>query len=162
MEAHTELVERLDELSAHERRNMVAALQELFATCQDARAGYEEAARDVHDPQLAQLLAGCAVEHEDASKAIAKMLLDMEVEPHAAHSLGAELHRRMIALRGALGHGDPAGILPECERGEHIAIGRYERALGLKLPMKIADALLDLSTACRERHAAFDRMRHPW
>ena len=26
MEAHTELVERLDELSAHERRNMVAAL----------------------------------------------------------------------------------------------------------------------------------------
>lgn len=162
MEAQTDLVERVEQLTPHERRNVVAALQELLATCNDAKVGYEEAARDVRDPELAQLLGGCAVEQEDAGKAVAELIVGMGAEPHLTHSLGAELHRRVIALRGSMSHGDPASILPECERGEHIAIGRYERALAMKMPLPIADTLLDLVTACRERHAAFDRMRHPW
>lgn len=162
MQLQTDLVERIDDLAPHDRKNVAAALQELLATCHDASLGYEEAASDVHDPELSGLLATCANEHEEAGRAIATMLLEMGVEPHVVHSFGAELHRRIIALRSALGHGDAASILPECERGEHIAISRYEHALALKMPMKIAETLLDQATACRERRAAFDRMRHPW
>ena len=85
----------------------------------------------------------------------------LEGNGSASGELG-ELHRKVIALRGSLSHGDPASILPECERGEHFAIARFERALAMKMPLQVADTLLDLVTSCRERHAAFDRMRHPW
>jgi uncharacterized protein (TIGR02284 family) len=162
MDMHTELIERIDDLAPHERKNVAAALQELLATCHDATLGYVEAAKDAKDPELSQLLSSCALEHEEAGNAIAKLLLEMNVEPHVTHSFGGELHRRLIALRSSLGHGEAASLLPECERGEHVAISRYEKALSLKLPIPIADTLLDLATACRERRAAFDRMRHPW
>lgn len=162
MEVHTELVERIDDLKPHEKKNVVSALQELLATCYDAKAGYEEAARDASDAELSQLLKACAVEHEDAGNAIAKLLLEMGIEPHVEHSFGAELHRRLIALRSSVSHGQAVSILAECERGEHIAISRYERALLLRMPMTVADMLLDFTTACRERRAAFDRMRRPW
>lgn len=162
MELQTELVERIDDLTPHERKNFAAALQELVATSHDAKLGYEEAARDCRDQELAQLLRSCAAEHEAAGSEIAGLLLDLGVEPHVGHSFGAELHRRMIALRSMMTHGEPASILAECERGEHVAIARYEHALSLKLPMGVADKLLDLATSSRERRAAFDRMRHPW
>jgi uncharacterized protein (TIGR02284 family) len=162
MEAQSHLVDRIDELTPHERRNVVASLHELLATSHDARAGYLEAARDVRDADLAGLFESCAAEHAEAANALAKLLLSLGADPRVPHTLGGELHRKVIALRSTLSHGDPAAVLPECERGEHVAIARFERALGLKMPLRVADTLLDLVTACRERHAAFDRMRHPW
>lgn len=162
MEAQANLVERVDDLTAHERKTVVAVLLDLLATSHDARAGYEEAAKDVRDADLAQLFHSCAEEHAQAANALAKLLLSLDAEPRVPHSVGGELHRKVIALRGSLSHGDPASILPECERGEHYAITRFERALAMRMPLPIADTLLDLVTSCRERHAAFDRMRHPW
>jgi len=156
------LVDRFDDLSIHERKNVAAMLHELLVTTRDAAAGYEVAARSVHDPALAHLLRGCAAERAEAAEELAGLLSTLGDERHDLPSVGGELHRGWIALRSALTHGDPAGIITECERGEHRAQVRYERALAQKLPMNIANVLLDQAETVREARAAFERMRHPW
>jgi hypothetical protein len=43
-----------------------------------------------------------------------------------------------------------------------MALRRYDRALAHKLPVGIANVLLDQAETVREARAAFERMRHPW
>jgi uncharacterized protein (TIGR02284 family) len=155
-------VERFDDLSMHERKNVVALLHELLVTTRDAAAGYESAARVVSDPALAGLLNGCAVERREATEELAGLLVNLGDERHDLPSVGGELHRGWIELRALLSHGDPSSILAECERGERLAVLRYDRALTQKLPVGIANVLLDQAESARESRAAFERMRHPW
>jgi uncharacterized protein (TIGR02284 family) len=156
------LVDRFDDLSIHERKNVAAMLHELFVTTRDAAAGYETAAKSVQDPALAHLLRGCAAERTEAAAELAGLLAALGDDRHDLPSVGGELHRGWIALRAALTHGEPAGVIAECERGEHMAQLRYDRALAHKLPMNIANVLLDQAQSVREARTAFERMRHPW
>lgn len=162
MEPRTDLVERADELTPHERRNVIAALRELLTTCHDGKARYEEAAREADDPDLAGFLLSHADEYDRDARQLADLLVSFGGDTDVPPSLGGELHRRFMALRTAIAHGSPAGILAECERGEHLAIGRYERALQMRLPINVASVLLDQVETIRHRRAAFDRMRKPW
>jgi uncharacterized protein (TIGR02284 family) len=156
------LVERLEDLSVHERKNLVAMLHELHITIRDAAQGYESAASAVKDPALANLLRAFAAKRHEAAEELEGLLANLGDERHDLPSVGGELHRGWIALRGALTHGDPVGIITECERGEHLALGRYDRALTQKLPVGIANVLIDQAADVREGRAAFERMRHPY
>ena len=156
------LVDRFDDLSPHERKNLVAMLHELHVTTRDAAEGYEVAAAAVKDPALVGLLTSFASERREASEELEGLLTNLGDERHELPSVGGEVHRGWMSLRGALTHGDPAGILAECERGEHFALVRYDRALAQKLPLGIASVLIDQAATVRESHAAFERMRHPW
>lgn len=156
------LVDRFDDLAPHERKNVVAMLHELLVTTRDAANGYDVAARSVADPALANLLSGCAAERREAAAELEGLLAGLGDERHDLPSVAGELHRGWIALRSALSHGDPSGILAECERGEHRAQQRYDRALSEKLPVGIANVLIDQAQNVRESRNAFERMRHPW
>jgi len=162
MQPQPALVDRFDDLSLHERKNVAAMLHELLVTTRDAAAGYETAAASVQDPALAHLLRGCAAERKEAAEELAGLLANLGDERHDLPSVGGELHRGWIALRSALTHGDPSGILAECERGEHLALLRYDRALSLKLPMNVANVLIDQAESVREARGAFEKMRKPW
>lgn len=163
MHARTEVVERVEELTSHERKNLVALLRELVNTAYDSSEGYNTAARAVRDPELADLFRGCAEDRRDMVRQLRELLVELGVDSAGPHpGVDAELHRSLIAFRGAVEHGDPAAILAECERGEHVALGRYERGLGEKMPQRVASVLLDHAALIRASHAAFERMRHPW
>ncbi len=162
MHPRTEIVERIEELTSHERKNLIALLHELLNTAYDASEGYDTAARVVRDPELADLFRSCADDRRDMVRQLRDVLADLG-EPAGPHpGVGAELHRTLIAFRGAVERGDATAILAECERGEHIALGRYERGLSEKMPQRIASVLLDHAALIRASHAAFERMRHPW
>jgi uncharacterized protein (TIGR02284 family) len=163
MHLHPVIVDRFDELTPHERKNAVAMLHELLATARDAAAGYAVAHRAVTDPDLAQLLNGCAADRREAAEELAGILASLGENTHQLPSVGGEMHRGWIALRGVAAHGGaPAGIIAECERGEHIALARYDRALAQKLPMTVANVLLDQQKTIRDTREALERMRHPW
>lgn len=162
MNIQTKICDRADELSAHERKNLIAALRELLDIAHDAAAGYQTAAAGVREPELAQLFRECAADRRQSVDALTDMLALYGVRalPHA--SFGGELHRGLIKIRAALADGQPSALLSECERGEQFALQHYERALTMKMPQAAASLLLDHAAMSRSARTAFERMRHPW
>jgi uncharacterized protein (TIGR02284 family) len=163
MHHNPNIVEQLSDLTVHEQKNLIATLRGLHTTMRDAAAGYALAKEKVSDPSLREVLEETAAERAAAEKELEELLgrfgYAADDDPP---SVSGELHRGWIALRSALSNGAPSDILGECERGEHAALHRYERALETKLPLEIANVLLDQAESVRNTRAAFDRMRHPW
>lgn len=158
----TDIVERIENLTAHEQKNLVAALRELLDSAYNSAEVYFTAARAVRDTELQDLFRSFAEDRRDAVSTLRTILAELGVNTGPHPSISGELHQTLIAFRGAVEHGDPAAILAECERGEHFALGRYERALKLRMPMRIATFLLDQAALVRSAHRAFERMRHGW
>jgi uncharacterized protein (TIGR02284 family) len=162
MQPQTAIVDRVEDLTTHEQKNLVALLHELLNTAYDAGEGYDTAARAVRDRELADLFRSCAEDRRDMVVKLRELLAILGVQAGPHPTIGAEAHRVLIALRGLMEKGDATSILAECERGEHVALGRYERALRQKMPINVASVLLDQAALVRSSHAAFERMRHPW
>jgi uncharacterized protein (TIGR02284 family) len=156
------IVESVEELTVHERKNLTALLHDLLNTAHDAGEGYRAASQAVRDPNLVDFFQGCARDRGEAASDLRGLLTELGEETSAHPGIAAELHRSWIALRGAIENGSPTAILAECERGEANALRHYERALHQKIPMRVASVLLGQVSAVRSAHAAYERMRHPW
>lgn len=153
---------RPEELTIHERKNLGAILQELLDTVHDAADGYEAAAETVNDRSLSQLFREFAEDRRSAVAELQTHLADLGQSTTPHPSVAAGVHRHLIAFRGALAGGLPAAILSECERGEHFALERFERALNLRMPERVASTVLDHAALIRRARTSFERMRHPW
>lgn len=162
MQPHAAIVERIEELTVHERKNLVAALHDLVNAAYNAAEGYHAAAIAVRTPELQSFFEECAGNRRESGAKLGELLRELGEEAGAHPTLGGELHRALIAFRGVIEAGEPAAILAECERGEHNALGHYERALAQKMPMAVASVLLDQVTHVRSARSAYERMRHPW
>lgn len=156
------MVEHIDELSVHERKNLVAALHDLVNTTYNTAEGYHAAARAVKSRELATFFEECASHRRESTLHLRSLLSELGAELGPHPTLAGELHRAWIAFRGSVEGGEATSILSECERGEHVAVGHYERALAQKMPMSIASVLLDQVAQVRAARDAYDRMRHQW
>lgn len=156
------IVDRVEDLTVHERKNLAALLHDLVNTSYDAAEGYAAAASAVADRALAEFFRDCARDRREALADLRALLGELGEEAHPHPSVAAELHRTWIALRGALEKGNAAAILAECERGEQAALRHYEAALQQKLPMRAAALLLGQASMLRSARSAYDRMRHQY
>lgn len=162
MHPRAAIVDRMEDLTVHERKNLSALLHDILNTAYDSAEGYHTAATAVRNPELSEFFESCATDRREAISDLRKLLRDLGEEAGPRASLGGELHRALIAFRGAVERGDASAILAECERGEHNALRHYEHALEQKMPMQVASVLLDQASRVRSAHAAYERMRHPW
>ena len=162
MDPKADIVDRVEDLTVHERKNLVALLHVLVDTAYDAAEGYNVAANAVHDQNLRDLFRSCSDDRRDAVATLTGLLEELGDTRGPHPSIGGELHSTLIALRGAMERGDATTILAECERGERVSVERYERGIAQRMPMRVASVVLDQLALARAAHTAFERMRHPY
>jgi uncharacterized protein (TIGR02284 family) len=156
------IVDSYDQLSPHDRKNLVATLEELLGLAHEASAGFRAIAEQARDPGLRGLLASLATQREEFASELSGLLARYGHEPAPRSSPLARFHRRWTEVRAAIEGHDPVGLIAECERGEHHAQGKWEDALLMALPVEVESVLLDQVHEIRNARAGLDRMRRPY
>jgi uncharacterized protein (TIGR02284 family) len=153
---------RIEEMTLHDQKNVQALLEHLATTALDAARGYDLAALRTRDRDLRIVLEGLAAERRGHAISLSTMLHENRREAVTHGTTLASLHRALIELRAKLNHGNGATIISECERGERVALERYELGLRERLPQEVADLLLDQATEIRDTRTALSRMSVGW
>lgn len=115
-------------------QHVIATLNEIIETCKDGEKGFSACAENVADTELKDIF----MQRSQHCAASAKELQD-EVRrqggaPDTQGSVAGTLHRGWLNVKSAITGQDEAAVLTECERGEDMAILRYEDALARELP----------------------------
>ncbi len=158
-----QIVDTFAELTPHEHKNVIALLTELLQVALDAEQGFIHAARDTKgDRGLAALF-----EEYAGRRSVMASQLRACLESHGGHpsvhgTIVGQAHRAFMDAVAAVIGGGSVRMLIECERGEAYALSKWESALEMKLPLEVANLLLDQRSEIRATHDAFDKMRRPW
>lgn len=107
----------------------IRVLHALVGVCDDSQRGYELAATDVNDPELARLLGELGAKRMKFGDELRARLRTLRAAPAKVVTLGGPLHRAWLDFKASASAGDPHAILVECERGEDEAVKAYAAAL---------------------------------
>ena len=139
--------------------NTTSILNDLIETLKDGHEGFRAAAGDVQSSDLKTLFLEWSLQRGrfvGELQALAQSL--GESDPEDSGSVAGAVHRGWINLKAALTSKDDHAILAECERGEDVAVARYEKAINEEgLP---ANVRTTLSAQFVEVKAAHDRVRN--
>jgi uncharacterized protein (TIGR02284 family) len=136
-----------------------SAIGDVIAVCREGELGYAEAAKDVHDQHLKDLFALFSEQRRLFADRLEKHAIWLGGAPEPTPRISGWIHRKWLDMRAGIDHGAAVTLLAECERGEHAAISKYERALGIALPTDLRDVLLEQVAEIRKAHDQLDRMR---
>jgi len=136
-----------------------SALGDVIAVCREGELGYAEAAKDVAVPALQDLFKSFADQRRAFAETLEEHAIWVGGAPEGAPRISGWIHRKWLDIRAGIDHGGAVALLAECERGEHAALAKYERALGIPMPEDLRIILLDQMTRIREAHDQLDRMR---
>lgn len=107
----------------------VGVLNLLIPICRDSEQGFQLAAMDVTDPELARLFAESSAQRAKFVQELEDRVRLLRADPVKTGTLGGALHRTWVDLQAALAANQIHTILAECERGEDIAVKAYVSAL---------------------------------
>ena len=109
----------------------IAVLQSLLPVCHDSQLGYEAAAGDVRDPELARTLGEYATQRRKFADEIRDRLKAFRVDPVKLErgTVGGALHRAWMDSRATRGRAQMHAVLEECERADDLAVAAYREAL---------------------------------
>lgn len=107
----------------------VKVLNLLIPICRDSEQGFQLAAMDVTDPELARTFAEYSAQRAKFVQELEDRVRVLRAEPVKTGSLGGSLHRAWVDLQAALAANQIHTILAECERGEDVAVKAYVFAL---------------------------------
>lgn len=125
----------------------ISVLNDLIETCRDGEQGYNRAAKDAKDPELARVFSQYATQRTQYISELQQAVRSLGGDPDKHSSVSGALHRGWINLKSALSRNEPHAVLSECERGEDAAVANYRTALN--------EAELDTTTrALVQRQAA--------
>lgn len=114
---------------AHSEKNVLKALGDLIATCNDSQEGFSKAAKGVRDDQLRDLLIGIARQRTDFVDELKPALESLGGEPVDDGHFGGILHRGWVDLETRIDQKDDMQIVAEARRGEETTARHYEHAL---------------------------------
>jgi uncharacterized protein (TIGR02284 family) len=135
----------------------VRTLNTLILVCRDSEQGFQLAAMDVPDPDLARTFAGYSAQRTKFVQDLEDRVRILRAEPTKGRSGAAALHRMWMDLQAALASEQLHAILSECERGEDVAVKTYIAALAE--PDIDADTRRLIQTQYESVQAAHDRIR---
>jgi uncharacterized protein (TIGR02284 family) len=136
-----------------------SAIGDVIAVCREGELGYTEAAKDVRDPRLQELFKLFADQRRIFADALERHAVWVGGAPQATPRISGWIHRKWLDVRAGIDHGSAVTLLAECERGEHAALTKYERALSVPMPEDLRGILLDQVAEIRKAHDQLDRMR---
>src|SRR5688572_3255567 len=94
----------------------------LIETCRDGERGFRSAADMAIDPDIKALLAALADERGGFAEQLAPHVHRLGGHAPANGTTAGVLHRRWMALKGAVSSHHDAALLKEAERGERNAV----------------------------------------
>ncbi len=107
----------------------IERLSHLIAIANDGKYGCENAAEDVNDITLKQMLRQCSTERAGYADELKSEVVKLGGSPdHDGGPLGA-LHRTWMDIKSTVTSGDREEILKTCITGEEAAIKAYSEAL---------------------------------
>ena len=122
---------------AHDTKAVVSTLNGLIETSKDGANGFREAAGAVTRPDAKALFTSRVPAIEGAVAELQVEVRRLGGDPETTGSLAAAVHRGWIDLKAAVTGKDEAAVITECERGEELAVTRYEDALKGDLPAEV-------------------------
>lgn len=139
-----------------------SAIGDVIAVCREGELGYAEAAKDVRDPGLKELFKLFGDQRRIFADTLERHAVWLGGAPPATPRISGWIHRKWLDVRAGIEHGSAITLLAECERGEHAALAKYERALSIPMPEDLRSILLDQVAEIRAAHDKLDRMRGRW
>jgi len=107
----------------------IAVLNTLLPVCRDSHRGYEAAAGDVKDPELARTLGEYATQRREFAEELRDRLKALRVEPDDRGTVGGVVHRAWMDSRATREGAPIHAVLDECERADDLAVMAYREAL---------------------------------
>ena len=115
-------------------KDAISTLNELIETCEDGANGFRAAAEAVTHPDAKSLFTSRIPIIERSASELQAEVRRLGGRPETSGSVAAAVHRGWMGLKAAISGRDEAAILTECERGEELAVTKYEDALKKELP----------------------------
>jgi uncharacterized protein (TIGR02284 family) len=133
-----------------------STLNELIQTSKDGENGFRAAAASVEDSNLRRLLESYAQQRAEFVAELQLEVRRLAQDPVDTGHAAAALHRGWLDIKASLTGRDEAAVIAECERGEDIAVGVYQKALDSDLP---ADLRMVVQRQFLEVQQAHDHIR---
>lgn len=110
----------------------LAVLNLLLTVCTDSQKGYETAAADITDPELAKLFNEYAEQRLKFADALHERIRTLRGTPDMSGTAGGDLHRAWMNVKAANATAKHHAVLVECERADALAAKAYQEALGTR------------------------------
>src|SRR3954463_7398466 len=114
--------------------SVASTLNALIQTSKDGENGFRAAAESVDDSNLRHLLESYAQQRAEFAAELQLEVRRLAHDPVDTGHAKAALHRSWMDIKAGLTGRDEAAVIAECERGEDIAVGVYQKALESDLP----------------------------
>ena len=143
-----------------DRDHDISVLNSLITTTIDSANGFERSAEDAEGGQFAQLFREFGTERRQVVSRLQQEVRTLGGTPNDDGSLKADLHRRWVDLREAIGGGDKA-VIQEVERGEDYIKGKYDSALkDDRLSAQSQAAIREAYQSVRAGHDRASQLKH--
>jgi uncharacterized protein (TIGR02284 family) len=110
-------------------KKVAAHLNDLIDVCKDGENGYRKAAEDVKDPDLRAMFSRFSQQRGQFAGELQSAVADLGVKPETDGTARGALHRGWIDVKSAVTGRDEKAVIDECETGDDVAKGTYERVL---------------------------------
>lgn len=107
----------------------LSVLKDLIETNKDGQHGFQTAAEDAKDGELARIFTEFSTQRASFIAELQDRVRGLGGDGSNSGSVAASLHRGWINLKAAISSNEPHAVLAECERGEDAAVKAYREAL---------------------------------
>ena len=143
-----------------EHSHEIHVLNGLIETTIDSADGYEKAADDAKNPQIAQLFRRWSTDRAQVATTLRQAVRQEGGEPEDDGTVLASAHRMFVGMRASMSKDDKA-VIEEVERGEDHIKGKYEDALkDEKLSSAARDVIQRCYTSVRAGHDEMSAIKH--
>ena len=143
------------------RDHDISVLNSLITTTIDSADGFERSAEDADLPRFAEMFREFAMERRQVVGMLQLGVRTLGATPNDDGSLKADLHRRWVDLRDAIGRGGDREIVEEVERGEDYLKSKYDAALAdEELSPDTLSAIREAYRSVRAGHDRASALKH--
>lgn len=138
---------------------IVGLLNDLIAVHNDRLAGYEQAAREVDDPDLRSLFREMTSRSHRFKSELSDEVMSMDEEPTEGATTSGRALRTRMDLQEALTIKDRKAILNSCAIGEYAALRTYREALDSDAQLPLRELIEKQFITLRQDHDRLRRLR---
>jgi uncharacterized protein (TIGR02284 family) len=139
--------------------DVVDVLNDLIENCKDGEFGFDECAQHAKSAELKSVFAARADECRRAAEELQAQVTACGGKPSERGSAAGAVHRGWVAARSVLTKYDDHAMLEESERGEDVAVKRYQAALQKDLPADVRGLLERQLAGAQRNHDQIKALR---
>jgi uncharacterized protein (TIGR02284 family) len=128
-------------MTAANKKEPVAILNDLIAYCKDTEKGFSEASRDVRDEEYQKMFTGYAARMKEFAASLQEQVVKLGGKPRQEGGMSGEIRRVWMHFRSALNLHHTGPVLLECEKEEESLLDHYENAVKSGLTPAINDVV---------------------